>query len=214
VASAGGAEYCYALAKEGRHEGIRHRGGIPLSMNPDQWLTLIGRQIHILVVVADSNGLHKDDVTPAHFKAVRDDGHVIFIGPPGVNPRNANEAPSGRPLSSSSPNPSRLMCKSLKGSLLERSNFFNLFDSWGFDPKMGRRDLEHLITMLEEERIRPVVLERVPLSKVARVHSILETRSVPGFIVCAPWIHEPCQQLLSAHAISLSSTDSSKTFVV
>ena len=213
VASAGGAEYCYALANEGRHEGIRHRGGIPLSMNPDQWLTLIGRQIHILVVVADSNGLHTDDVTPAHFKAVRDDGQVIFIGPPGVNPRKGNDtssAPSGRPeTSSSSPNPSRLMCKSLKGSLLERSNFFNLFDSWGVDPKMGRRDLEHLITMLEEERIRPVVLERVPLSKVARVHSILESRRVPGFIVCAPWIHEPCQQLLGARAMSTSSTDSS-----
>jgi NADPH:quinone reductase-like Zn-dependent oxidoreductase len=215
VASAGGAEYCYALAKEDRHEGIRHRGGIPLPKNPDQWLTLIGRQIHILVVVADRNGLHTDDATPDHFKALHDDGHVIFISPPGVNPRNSNKtssAASGGAVASSFPNPSRLMCKSLKGSQLERSNFFDLFDSWGMDPKTGRRDLEHLITMLEEERIRPVVLERVPLSKVAKVHSILETRRVPGFIVCAPWMHEPTQQRLQA--ISTSSTDSSKTFIV
>jgi NADPH:quinone reductase-like Zn-dependent oxidoreductase len=169
------------------------------------------------VVVADSNGLYTDDVTPDHFKAVCDDGQVIFIGPPGVDPKEAeNNTAWGRSsTSSSSPHPSRLICKSIKGSLVERSNFFNLFDSWGFDPKLGRRDLEHLVTLLESGRIRPIVLERVPLSKVARVHSILESMKVPGFIVCTPWIHEPpSQQLLGAHALSSSTATSGDTFAV
>lgn len=205
VAVAGGADSCYALGKTYQHDGIRHRGGIPLPLDPDQWLTLIGRQIHILVVVSDSNGLHTDNATPDHFKAVCEDGEVVFIGPPGVDLA---------PTTSSSSHPNRLICKSLKGSLTERSHFYNLFDSWGSDQKLGRSDLNHLVTLLEDRLIQPVVLERVPLSKVARVHAIIETRKTPGFIVCAPWIHEPSQQLLSNATISSSISDSDATFTM
>ena len=73
---------------------------------------------------------------------------------------------------------------------MNRSFAYNVFDSWDSDPKLARKDLEHLVGLLEKGRLTPEVLERVPLSKVAKVHSILESKKVPGYIVCNPWMQE------------------------
>ena len=188
VALAAGADYCYALAKERQYESIRRLGGIPLPKNPQEWLTLVGRQIHTLVTVTDHNGLYSDPLSPDHLKAVSEDGQVIFVGPPGMDSRNKFNTFAVSSSSSSIANPSKLICKSSKNSLMKRFHAYNVHDSFDADPRLAQRDLEHLVGLLEVGRLRPDVLERVPLSKVAKVHSILETKKVSGYIVCLPWM--------------------------
>ena len=80
---------------------------------------------------------------------------------------------------------------------MDRSFAFNVFDSWDADPKLCKRDLEHLLELLEDHHLKPDILERVPLSKVGKVHSILETKKIPGFIVCSAWMTE--SQLVPRH---------------
>ncbi len=188
VAIAGGADYCYALAKERQFESIQQMGGIPLSKDPQRWLTLIGRQIDIMVTVTDSAGLYSDRLTPDHLKAIHENGHLVSIGPPGIKFRSSDVFSS---LGAASPSPNKLICKSIKNSVMDRSFCYNVFDSWEADPKLGKRDLEHLIGLLEYGRLKPNVLERVPLNKVAKVHAILESKKIPGFIVCSPWMDDP-----------------------
>jgi NADPH:quinone reductase-like Zn-dependent oxidoreductase len=182
LALAGGADFCYASAKKRQFESISRIGAIPLSRDPQDWLTLIGRQIGTIVTVKDG-GLYTEQITKEHLKALNADGQVVFIGQPGVD----NSIPE------SSPSPAKLMCKSHRSKLSDRSQSYNVFDSWGSDPKQCKLDLEHLLSLLEQRRLLPEVLERIPLSKVAKAQSIVESKRVSGHIVCLPWIKETLQ---------------------
>jgi hypothetical protein len=35
---------------------------------------------------------------------------------------------------------------------------------------------------------KPVIVEKIPLNRVARAQDILETKKLNGFIVCEPWM--------------------------
>jgi NADPH:quinone reductase-like Zn-dependent oxidoreductase len=50
-------------------------------------------------------------------------------------------------------------------------------------PTWFREDLKHLLTMLQEKSICPVVAERLPLREAARAHELLEKASVSGKII-------------------------------
>jgi NADPH:quinone reductase-like Zn-dependent oxidoreductase len=186
VALAGGADFCYALAKEKQFESISRLGAIPLSKDPQDWLTLIGKQIGMIVTVNDGNcGLYNEQVTKEHLKALKNqEGQVVILGQPGVD--NSIQV-------SSSSNPSKLICKSHRSKLQDRSTSYNVFDAWKMDTKQCKRDLEHLLNLLEQCRLNPEVLERIPLSKVAKAQSIVESKRMAGHIVCSPWMPQQVQ---------------------
>jgi D-arabinose 1-dehydrogenase-like Zn-dependent alcohol dehydrogenase len=192
VALAGGADFCYALAKEKQFESISRLGAIPLSKDPQDWLTLIGKQIGMIVTVNDGRcGLYNEQVTKEHLKALKNqEGQVVILGQPGVDNSIARHG-----VSSSSPNtiPSKLICKSHRSKLQDRSISYNVFDAWTMDSKQCKRDLEHLLTLLEKCRLNPEVLERIPLSKVAKAQSIVESKRMSGHIVCSPWMPQQLQ---------------------
>jgi D-arabinose 1-dehydrogenase-like Zn-dependent alcohol dehydrogenase len=54
--------------------------------------------------------------------------------------------------------------------------------------KQAKRDLSHLLKLYEEGAVKPNVIERIPLSKVARAQVAIETKSIHGFLICEPWI--------------------------
>ena len=181
LALAAGAEFVYATAKEKQFSAVSKLGAIPLSRNPQDWLTLIGRQISILVCV--SNAITDETVTKEHLKALNSDGQVVFVGRPGMSD-------NGIQIPGSTPNPSKLICSSGRNKLADRSQSYNVFDQWKADQKQSKRDLMHLLDLLQNRSVNPTVLETIPLSKVAKAQSILESKRLPGYIVCEPWIQE------------------------
>jgi hypothetical protein len=56
---------------------------------------------------------------------------------------------------------------------------------------MAKKDLEHLLELLEQGRVNPEVLERIPLSKVGKAQFILEHKCLTGHLVCTPWRKQP-----------------------
>jgi NADPH:quinone reductase-like Zn-dependent oxidoreductase len=50
-------------------------------------------------------------------------------------------------------------------------------------PEWYREDLTTLFSLLEQERINPVVAERIPLVDAARAHELIENTAVCGKIV-------------------------------
>jgi len=179
ISLAGGADNCYVVSREKHHAAISRMGAIPLTKHPQDWLTLIGKKISIIITVND-HGLCTENVTQDHLKALDLNGQVVHIGYPGID--------HSLLLSNAAASPSRLICKSERHK--DRIKSFNVFDSWDNDHKLCKKDLEHLLGLLEEKKLFPEVLERIPLSKVAKAHSILEARVLCGFIVCDPWIKE------------------------
>ena len=175
---AAGAEFCYALVKSKQAPSISKLGGIPLSKDPQDWLTLIGRQVHLMVTVIDD--IHADHVTKDHLKALNDKGEVVIVGQRRVD-NSDNIIPNEPP-----PSGIRLICKPQKKR--NRSKSYNVFDSWELDTKQGKRDLEHLLSLLEHGRLNPEVLDRIPLSKTAKAQAIVGNKKLSGHIVCKPWL--------------------------
>lgn len=229
---AGGAEYCYASAcqpsdrtrKGGtaaapsarrQFETLTKWGAIPLSSDPQDWLTLIGRQIDLLVTVYDPSeqAIYNEVVSDDHCKALRKDGQIVVICThPGMNKEEEQEdvfvdlPRMGR----HNHNPFRIpaLRTNPRDKLFEeRTVWYNVFDSWdrnkpdrhGHGGKtVAKRDLEYLLELLEQNRLHPEVLETIPLSKVGKAQFILENKRLAGHLVCAPWLKQQTAVLTPA----------------
>lgn len=211
-----------------RHfDALARWGAIPLSKNPADWLTLIGRQVDLLVTVYDpsDHGLYSDHVSGDHWKALKKDGQVVVVCThPGLDQPAQREGAFGRRGALLLPSGHHhgdgtavgggafrlAACRpSHREKLADRTAWYNLFDSWGGgDHRRGqggrataKKDLEHLLRLLEMDRVHPDVMERIPLSKVAKAQSLLEQKRLAGHLVCAPWLKQQTEtRRLSAAA--------------
>ncbi|CAJ1933539.1 unnamed protein product [Cylindrotheca closterium] len=181
LTNAAGADCCYVIVDEKEFSAVSSCGAIPLLKDPQQWLTLVGKQIDLLISCND-HGLRTEKITRDHLKALNNEGEIILFGKPGDK-----KLPF---LHLETNGPSRLICKSNHRSVKDRSQLYNVFDAWGKDMKQCKKDLEHLLKLLQTNRLRPPILRRLPLTKVATAHSIVESKILPGFLVCLPWVHE------------------------
>ena len=212
LARLGGASMCYGLINDDLNDtegtgysssDIHHQyntveewGAIPLSTDPQEWLTLIGRQIDILVTSHNPN--HTGRVTADHWKALNKEGQVHAVcAHPGLSEleqRNLilGSQPSKKPIDTKA---FRLpSCRpGGREKMADRAIFYNIFDSWEGDRHiriMGRKDLEYLVKILEADLIHPEIVDRVPLSKVAKAQLSLELNKVSGggHLICSPWM--------------------------
>lgn len=182
VANAGGVDCCYVITKEKDFSTVAKLGAIPLARDPHQWLTLVGRQVD-LIVACDDHRLHTEVITKDHLKALNNEGEVVIIGQPGVDKSLPFEE-------STKGHVSKLICKSNRPTLQDRSQSYNVFDSWDKDIKQSKRDLEYLLSLLEKRKVRPQVIQKIPLSKIAKAQSIVDSKRLPGYFVCLPWTDE------------------------
>ena len=202
VAVASGADRCYALADPHQHLHIARLGAIPLSYNSQHWWTqnntITQQQIDVIVAVKDNRGLYTDRVTQGHLNTLKNDGRVIVIGQPGVdNCFPFSLFPSTGSHSSDDAATTNLMCQTrlhhhattttTPSRKKAKAHSYNVFDSQEDNPRQATRDLEHLLGLLEREKLSPEILDLVSLEKVATVQSILESKRVTGHIVCTPW---------------------------
>ena len=214
----GGASICYGLVNDesgSSSDDMRHRynrlkqwGAIPLSSDPQDWLTLIGRQIDIFVTTYDPNQGDKDHnrITADHWKALKKDGQVhVVCSNPGMTELEQRNLIVGSQSSSNKAGDVKTFrlpsCRpGGREKMADRAVYYNLFDSWEGDRvsrATARKDLEHLIKLLDADLIHPEIAERVPLSQIAKAHRSLEHNKVAageGHLICAPWLREKTQE--------------------
>jgi NADPH:quinone reductase-like Zn-dependent oxidoreductase len=83
---------------------------------------------------------------------------------------------------------SKLMCSTKSSTIATRVHIYDVYANWDNDTENCKRDLCHLINLLEKRVIKPKILDRMPLSKVAKAHEILNTKRLQGHLVCEPWM--------------------------
>jgi NADPH:quinone reductase-like Zn-dependent oxidoreductase len=219
LARLSGASICYGLisdnpknTKDGmgtssvemhqRFKKLEQWGAIPLSSDPQDWLTLIGRQIDIFVTTYDPNEEDRGDneITADHWKALKKDGQVhVVCSLPGMS-----EVEQRNMILGSQPSNKAIDTKAFRlpscrpggrEKMADRAVYYNLFDSYMGDrlsKVTARKDLEHLIKLMEADLIHPQVAERVSLSKIAKAQRTLEHNKITGegHLVCIPWLRE------------------------
>jgi NADPH:quinone reductase-like Zn-dependent oxidoreductase len=231
---AGDAEVCYALTNQSQDktkkskknrgglescsssdnsrqqcEAMEQWGAIPLSNNPQDWLTLIGRQIDMLVTVYDpsEHAQCNDSISGDHWKVLRKDGQVVVVSThPGMNEADQRDRLFGSPTAQKT-NGSSVRENSIKAfripscrpsgqdKLADRAIWYNLFDSLETDRggrSVAKKDLEHLIHLLQLDLVHPEVVERFPLSRVAKAQIRMEQNKLTGVghLICSPWLME------------------------
>lgn len=172
----------YATAKKKHWKTLISYGVMPLSPDPMEWIQRVAGTMDLVLA---PNGNLREDVSPVHFRALLPKyGQLIISGHrivgndiPLEDWKRAHQAPT-------------LACGKNKPlqKILRNSVSYDVYEEWEKNIDLCKRDLSHLLKLLEGQSIKPEVLDRIPLNKVAKAHELLETKRLPGFLVCEPWM--------------------------
>lgn len=172
----------YATAKKKHWKTLISYGVVPLSPDPMQYIQRIAGTMDLVLA---PNGNLREDVTPVHFRALTPRyGQLIISGRRVVGndiPIDSWKQTHHTPTLSCGKN------KALQ-KILRNSMAYDVYEQWEKNLDLCKRDLSHLLTLLGRKLIKPEVLDRIPLNKVGKAHELLESKRLPGFLVCEPWM--------------------------
>jgi NADPH:quinone reductase-like Zn-dependent oxidoreductase len=178
LALAAQAANVYATAKKKHWKTLISYGIMPLSPDAMEWIKRLEGMIDLVLA---PNGNLREDITPLHFRAlIPKHGQLILSGRRLV----------GNDIPISDWKKGTLACGKNKAltKILNKSYAYDVYEEWQSNLELCKRDLSYLLKLLEDKVIKPDVLDRLPLDKVARAHELLDTKGLPGFLVCEPWM--------------------------
>jgi len=172
----------YATAKKKHWKTLISYGVMPLSTDPMEWMQRVAGSMDLVLA---PNGNLREDVSPVHFRAlVPKYGQLVISGRRIVG----NDIPiTDWKKELQTPTLSCGKSKALQ-KILRNSISYDVHESWEKNLNLCKKDLSHLLTLLKRNTIRPEVLDRIPLNKVAKAQELLEKKRLPGFLVCEPWM--------------------------
>lgn len=178
-----GAASIYATAKKKHWEKLVEHGIMPLSQDPMDWIQRVEGSIDLVLA---PNGSYREDVSPVHFRALRPHHGQLVLGGRRVvgNDIPIKDWKSGQ-------NQLILSCNKNKAltRILNKSHSYDVYEEWHHNLELCKKDVRHLLSLLEDGKIKPKVLDRIELGKVGKAQEVLESKRVPGFLVCEPWMH-------------------------
>jgi NADPH:quinone reductase-like Zn-dependent oxidoreductase len=156
----GNAAIVFATAKRKYWRMLLALGIIPLPDDSFEWLNRVEGTIDLALIV----GMEEpNQIAESHERALRQDGRLIICG---------------------CEEPQKLSQVSNKRFVVH-----DVYHQWEKDLEESKRDIQHLIGLLEKEKLRPKVLDRLPLAKVADAQKLIESKTkLSGFLVCEPWM--------------------------
>jgi NADPH:quinone reductase-like Zn-dependent oxidoreductase len=170
----------YATAKKKDWKTLISYGVMPLSQDVMEWIQRLEGRIDLVLA---PNGSLREDVTPVHFRAlIPKHGQLILSGRRVVG--------NDIPIKEWKEDQTTMACGKNKAlaKILNKSHAYDVYEEWQSNLEVCKRDLSHLLKLLESDVIKPEVLDRIPLHKVAKAHELLESKRLPGFLVCEPWM--------------------------
>jgi NADPH:quinone reductase-like Zn-dependent oxidoreductase len=171
LAVAGGATIVYGAGKENHFGKIREVGGFPVDRDPRTWFAMAEGKLDL--IIGSNNVDHsRSELKHEHIRMLNQSGCLVLLTGPDEDEKAVIDLDK------------------LDGSLPTKRKMLHhsVFDAWETDLRQGRRDLTHLLKLLESGSVKPRILERIPLTKVAKAQDMMENRNLRGFIVCEPWM--------------------------
>jgi NADPH:quinone reductase-like Zn-dependent oxidoreductase len=172
LAVAAGATIVYGAGKENHFGKIKEVGGFPVDRDPREWFAMAEGKLD-LIIGSNYDDQSRSELKHEHIRMLNQSGCLVILTVPDQEEKGVIDLDK------------------LDGQLhatKRRMLHHSVFDAWETDLRQGRRDLTHLLKLLESGSIKPKVLERIPLTKVAKAQDMMENRTLRGFIVCEPWI--------------------------
>jgi NADPH:quinone reductase-like Zn-dependent oxidoreductase len=181
----------FATAKPKHHQQLTALGIVPLSDEPIDWWERLNGKIDMVISLGQ-------DVLPLHFKLLKSHGEVVVVANEAVSVADDTRRTPPSLICSRTYRPSSgLICSRDSSHQISRTHYYDVYSEWDLDSAKCKRDLAHLLRLLDERVLHPHVLDRVPLHKVARAQDLIETKRLSGFLVCEPWL------MLKSRAVQL-----------
>jgi len=176
LAAVGGGESIYATTTHKNYDKLTHMGILPLSHDPLDWHERLRGRIDVAVSF-------DADISPLHYKLLSEQGEIVV-----VTRREVDIVTTENSTAKGSSVASKLVCRRTAAHLQSRTHTYDVYAEWEDNLELCKNDLQHLVNLLEEGKVEPHILERIPLTKVARAQELMGVKRVPGFIVCEPWL--------------------------
>jgi NADPH:quinone reductase-like Zn-dependent oxidoreductase len=172
-----GAKHIFATAKQKHFKKLNSLGVLPLNLDPFVWCSNLEASIDLLISLGE-------EILPVHYKLLKTTGTIVMCSEEYTfSSASSSQAPSNQ-FATKMP---AIVCAKVACSQVE-THEYNLFKEWEDHRTRSKADLAHLVHLLDQGRIRPAVLDRIPLTKVARAQELVESKHHAGFIVCEPWL--------------------------
>jgi NADPH:quinone reductase-like Zn-dependent oxidoreductase len=167
-----GVQNLYATAKPKHYQRLTSMGILPLSQDPLDWYQRLYGKIDLIISL-------DEEVNPIYYKVLANTGEVLIMTHGDLDLTDEQQLFERR---------SRLVCSRAAWQNKSRTNSYDVFEEWENNLERSKKDLTYLVQLLNERKVTPHILDRIPLTKVARAHEIIESKRLPGFIVCEPWL--------------------------
>eukprot|EP00545_Synedropsis_sp_CCMP1620_P000191 CAMPEP_0119026600 /NCGR_PEP_ID=MMETSP1176-20130426/35742_1 /TAXON_ID=265551 /ORGANISM="Synedropsis recta cf, Strain CCMP1620" /LENGTH=1036 /DNA_ID=CAMNT_0006982347 /DNA_START=8 /DNA_END=3115 /DNA_ORIENTATION=+ len=175
LANAAGATLIYSPCKEKHRERVRAMGSTPIGINKEEWMPLVHKKLDLIIdATIELTGKEEN-----YFDALNEKGHYLFIGRTQIGVDKIVTKWTGA---------AKLACSSNRVRLASQIHSYDVFEKWESNIESCKRDLSHLLKLLQKKDIAPKILDRVPLYKVAKAQQVLDQKRLQGFLVCEPWI--------------------------
>lgn len=185
LSSLAAVENVYATAKSKHFQKFASLGILPLGQDPLEWFERLKGRLDMIVSI-------DEDVTPLHYKLLNPKGEVLIVSMSSLISPHDLESIAGSERFDRQPG---LVCSKGVWQNRSRTHAYDLYTEWEEKLDRCKSDLAFLVKLMDERKINPHVLDRIPLSKVARAQELIEAKNVHGFIVCEPWLVSKCRAL-------------------
>jgi NADPH:quinone reductase-like Zn-dependent oxidoreductase len=170
-----GSKAIFATARKKDFKLLSECGILPLTTDPLAWWEQLAGSVDLLISL-------DEEVIPLHYKLLKVDGTVVV---------SSSDFHEDLMMYEDKRDPRRQLgvCSTAKSQAASKTNRYDLFEEWEKNRTRSKKDLSHLVDLLEKRKVVPNILDRVTLSKVADIqHMLLEKHRVKGHYVCEPWL--------------------------
>jgi NADPH:quinone reductase-like Zn-dependent oxidoreductase len=84
-------------------------------------------------------------------------------------------------------NTKQAFCSRRNAQITSKTIWYDVHEQWKTHRELCKMDISHIITLVENQDIKPYVLDRIPLTKVGKMHEFIGNKRLSGFLVCEPW---------------------------
>ena len=173
LAIAAGSETVYATAKYKKSHLVEEvAGAVPIDPDPHHWYSILVGKMDCVICV-DKGNKEASELKYEHIQTLGRSGKLVLIGAPSNDENKCVELST---IDEQSIGTNRKL------------HHFNVFEHWDDNLKESKKDLLHLVHLLRLNKIEPKIVDRLPLTKVARAQEIVETTTPVGFVLCEPWL--------------------------
>ena len=171
IAFDAGAIRIYALAEQNHDQELMAIGVSPLLGDTKSWQPSLVGDVDCIICL-------EENLDPAFYPLLKPNGQAVLVRFKDF----VEETLSSNNVSFS--DSKSWWKKQLQVEIVA----YNLFEEWENNSDLCIKDLEHLVDLLVQMRIAPNVLDRIPLSKVARAQELVASARLSGYMVCEPWL--------------------------